>query len=116
MAKSTDSEIAFHLSTLLVDLRALSALSIVSSREGWVSTTLPMLAHTAGICTALGTCLDGEPARIALALTQNIGALKPPPDSNIETWKSINEACKLLLDELSALGIKPWTFPAPVKA
>jgi hypothetical protein len=117
MTTCSDDEVEFHLATLMVDLRALSAMSSMMSRETWLHTVQPLVMHATGVCYALASIVDGEPARCATELAGAIASVLPPeegselqPGANDAAWKLIREKHVQLGQTFATTGIKPWVL------
>jgi hypothetical protein len=110
-------EVEFHLATLLIDLRGISAMSSMMTRETWLYTMQPLIAHATGVCFALASVVEGDAARCAGELAQTIASVSPPeagaestPGSNTAAWKAIRAMHGELTSSLASSGIKPWVL------
>jgi hypothetical protein len=83
-------------------------------RDPWLSTVQPMIAHAAGVCFAIASITQGETARVANELAQEVGSVMPPEEgaeraSNEDAWKAIADKHRELVATLPATTkIRPW--------
>jgi len=114
MFRTGNDEIEFHLATLVIDLRAINAMSTMS-RDGWSHSAYPIVVHAVGVCFGIASMLDGDAARCAKELGVAIGKALPPeggaeasPGANDAVWKAIRWKQSELAGFLASKQLKPW--------
>jgi hypothetical protein len=114
MFRTGNDELEFHLATLIVDLRAISAMSTMS-RDVWAHSAHPIVVHAVGVCFGLASILDGDAALRAQELGVAIGKVLPPegasaasPGGNDAAWKAIRWKQSELAGLLASKTLKPW--------